>query len=174
MILEFDLRKPMLSKNLGIGAKKGISNILVGKSELYDLLVEVPDHNGNLFVLPAGSLPPNPAELISGVNMPELMKVLEEQFDYIIIDSPPLNVVTDATLLQDYADITLVVLRQNYTSKFAYEKLNQRITQHPDQPIYIILNDTGKTRRYEDKYGYSGGYYQDKDHVAPKEETLVS
>lgn len=174
VILEFDLRKPMLSKSLGINGKKGISNILVGKSELYDVLVEVPDHNGNLYVLPAGSLPPNPAELISGTIMPDLMRALEEQFDYIIIDSPPLNVVTDATLLQDYADITLVVLRQNYTSKFAYEKLNQRITQHPDQPIYIILNDTGKKRRYEDKYGYSGGYYQDKDHVVQKEESVVS
>ncbi len=174
VILEFDLRKPMLTKSLGIPAKRGISSILVGKSGIEELLIEVPDHDGNLFVLPAGSLPPNPAELISGINMPGLINSLREQFDYIIIDSPPLNVVTDATLLQEYADITLVVLRQNYTSKLVYEKLNQRIAQHPDQRLYIVLNDTGKTKRYEDRYGYSGGYYHDKDHIVPKEEATLN
>jgi capsular exopolysaccharide synthesis family protein len=123
VILEFDLRKPTLVKSLGLTARRGISNVLAGQSDLYDLLLEVPDLNGNLFVLPAGILPPNPAELISGVNMSELIRMLREHFDYIIIDSPPLNVVTDATLLQQYADITLVVLRQNYTSKQVYERL---------------------------------------------------
>jgi tyrosine-protein kinase Etk/Wzc len=173
VILEFDLRKPMLSKSLELTAKRGISNVLAGKADMDSLLVEVPGYDGNLFVLPAGSLPPNPAELISGVNMPGLIANLREQFDYIIIDSPPLNVVTDASLLQEYADITVVVLRQNYTSRMVYEKLNQRVMQHPGQPLYIILNDTGKTKRYEDKYGYSGGYYHDKDHVAQKEEPTI-
>lgn len=173
VILEFDLRKPMLIKNLNLPARKGISNILAGKSDPGDLLVEVPGHDGNLFVLPAGSLPPNPAELISGPNMAQLIRMLEEQFTYIIIDSPPLNVVTDATLLQEYADITIVVLRQNYTSKIVYEKLNQRAAQYPDQPIYIVLNDTGKTKRYEEKYGYSGGYYYDKEYVSHKKNGLA-
>lgn len=170
VILEFDLRKPGLTKNIGLSSKVGISNILAGKSTLQDVLTEVPGHGGNLFVLPAGKIPPNPAELISGPNMASLMEMLEEQFSYIIIDSPPLNVVTDASLLQKYADMTVVVLRQNYTSKQVYEKLNQRAAQHPDQPIYIILNDTGKTRRYDDQYGYSSGYYYDKEHEADKKE----
>jgi Mrp family chromosome partitioning ATPase len=77
-------------------------------------------------------------------------------------------VVTDAALLQKYADITVVVLRQNYTSKYVYEKLNQQKSQYPNQPIYIVLNDTGKTKRYEDKYGYSSGYYHDKDYTPVK------
>jgi tyrosine-protein kinase Etk/Wzc len=168
VILEFDLRKPGLIKNMGITAKEGISNILAGRAKADDLLLEVPDHGGNLFVLPAGNLPPNPAELISGSNMNCLIETLEERFDYIIIDSPPLNVVTDAALLQKYADITIVVLRQNYTSRYVYEKLNQRKSQYPEQPIYIVLNDTGKTKRYEDKYGYSSGYYHDKDYTPVK------
>ncbi|MFI5130109.1 MAG: GumC family protein [Chitinophagales bacterium] len=173
VILEFDLRKPTLTRTMGLSVKKGISHILAGKSGTDELLIEVPDQNGNLFVLPAGMLPPNPAELISGVYMTDLMKSLEDQFDYIIIDSPPLNVVTDATLLQEYADITLVVLRQNYTSKLVYEKLNQKVTHHPNQPVYMVLNDTGKTRRYEDKYGYTSGYYHDKDYTVRKEEGLA-
>jgi capsular exopolysaccharide synthesis family protein len=162
VILEFDLRKPKLIKNMGLAAKEGISNILAGQSNMDELLIEVPDLNGNLFVLPAGTLPPNPAELISGSKMNCLVKMLKERFDYIIIDSPPLNVVTDAALLQKHADITVTVLRQNYTSMNVYEKLNDRLAQHPDQRMYILLNDTGKKKRYEDNYGYSSGYYHDK------------
>src|SRR6185503_6275829 len=131
VILEFDLSRRKLSKNLGLSVKQGISNILAGQAELDDLLIEKPQHGANLFVLPRGSIPPNPAELISGKNMKLLLERLHERFDYIIIDSPPLNVVTDATLLQEYADITLIVLRQNYTSKLVYEQLNQRLVQHP-------------------------------------------
>jgi tyrosine-protein kinase Etk/Wzc len=172
VILEFDLRKPQLSKNLGLSVKHGISNILAGQAELDDLLIEIPGHEGNLFVLPAGSIPPNPAELISGKNMSSLLEMLHERFDYIIIDSPPLNVVTDATLLQKYADITIVVLRQNYTSMMVYEKLNQRVAHYPGQPVYILLNDTGKAKRYEDKYGYGGGYYYDNNHTTIKKKTL--
>ena len=172
VILEFDLRKPKLSKNLGLSVKNGISNILAGKAELDDTLIEIPDHGGNLFVLPAGSIPPNPAELISGKNMHYLMEMLHERFDYVIIDSPPLNVVTDATLLQKYADITVVVLRQNYTSMMVYEKLNQRMAQYPGQPVYILLNDTGKAKRYEDKYGYASGYYHDNSHPSIKKKKL--
>jgi len=166
VILEFDLRKPQLIKNMGITSKEGISNILAGKGNLDSLLIEVPEHEGNLFILPAGNLPPNPAELISGDQMEYLVKMLQERFDYIIIDSPPLGVVTDATLLQRYSDITILVLRQNYTSNLVYDKLNQRAFVHTNQPVYLILNDMGKSKRYEDAYGYSSGYYHDKEYVA--------
>ena len=80
---------------------------------------------------------------------------------------------TDATLLQKYADITVVVLRQNYTSMMVYEKLNQRIAQYPAQPVYILLNDTGKAKRYEDKYGYASGYYHDNNHTSAKKKKLI-
>ena len=69
-------------------------------------------------------------------------------------------------MLQRFADITILVLRQNYTSNLVYEKLNQRAFQHSNQPTYIILNDMGRSKRYEDTYGYSGGYYHDKEYVA--------
>jgi len=166
VILEFDLRKPQLIKSIGLTSKEGISNILAGRGSVDDLLIEVPEHEGMLYILPAGNLPPNPAELISGDQMEYLIKQLQERFDYIIIDSPPLGVVTDATLLQRFADITILVLRQNYTSNLVYEKLNQRAFQHSNQPTYIILNDMGRSKRYEDAYGYSGGYYHDKEYVA--------
>lgn len=166
VILEFDLRKPHITKNLGIDAKEGISNILAGKSKLEDLLLEIPGYESNLYLLPAGYLPPNPAELISGSKMGCLIKVLKERFDHIIIDTPPFSLVTDAALLQQYADINLVVLRQDYTSKDVYAELKQ-VAHNPAIPTYLLLNDVGRRKRYQNgygysRYGYAKGYYHEE------------
>jgi Mrp family chromosome partitioning ATPase len=119
---------------------------------------------GNLFLLPAGPLPPNPAELILGDNMAKMMKHLNDFFDYIIIDTPPFSIITDATLLQQYADINIIVLRQGYTFKYVYQELNQRIAQFPNKPHYVILNGTGKRQEYgyTQNYGYGYGYFEDE------------
>lgn len=166
VILEFDLRRPHITKALGIDATEGISNILSGKSSPDDLLIEIPGYNGNLFLLPAGYIPPNPAELISGPKMACLIKILQERFDHIIIDTPPFSLITDATLLQQYADITLIVLRQDHTSCEVYTELKHQIARHPDNPVYLLLNDVGKRKRYQGGYGYGHaygkGYYQEE------------
>jgi tyrosine-protein kinase Etk/Wzc len=162
VILEFDLRRPHITKALGIDATEGISNILSGKSSADELLVEVPGYDSNLFLLPAGYPPPNPAELISAPTMACLIKTLQERFDYIIIDTPPFSLVADANLLQRYADITLTVLRQDYTSRDVYTELKQRSARHPDNPSYLLLNDVGKRKRYRSGYGYNKGYYHDE------------
>lgn len=165
VILEFDLRKPRIAKNLGVEGKTGISTYLSREISLDKLLIEIPEHGGdNFFLLPAGPIPPNPAELILSSRMTDLMAELKERFDYILIDTPPFSVVTDATLLQRFVDISIVVLRQGYSFKQVYEVLNQRILQYPDQPLYSILNGIGKEHRYNSYgygYGYSDGYYDD-------------
>ena len=164
VIVEFDLRRPHVTKALGIDAKEGITNILSGKSTPEDLLIEIPGYNSNFFLLPAGYIPPNAAELISGPKMACLIKTLQERFDHIIIDTPPLTVVADATLLQQYADITLMILRQAYTSRDVYTELKQRSTRYPDRPTYLLLNDVGKRKRYQQGYGYTygKGYYHEE------------
>lgn len=162
VLLEFDLRKPRISKMLDIEAKNGISSILAGKEKPEGLLIELPGYNSNLFVLPAGYLPPNPAELISGNNMKNLMRMLQENFDVIIIDTPPFSLVTDASLLQRHADISLVVLRQGHTAKDVYPELKLHTERNPEAPMYLLLNDVGKKRRYQDGYSsykYGKGYY---------------
>jgi len=160
VMLEFDLRRPHISKDLGLDVQEGISSILTGKSALDDLLVEVQEYEGHLFLLPAGYLATNPAELISGPKMPCLIKMLRERFDYIIINTPPFSIITDATLLQKYADITLIVLRQDHTSRDVYTELKHRVARHPDNPVYLLLNDVGKRKRYQQRgYGYAKGYY---------------
>lgn len=154
VLVELDLRKPHVSKYLGVTPKQGITSILVGKASLKDVLIKLPDFNDDLYLLPAGYLPPNPSELVSTSQMEDLMATLSTEFEYIIIDTPPFGLVTDAILLQRFADITLAVLRQGHTNKQVYEQLNQRISQKPDYPMYAVLNGVGWRKRYQQGYGY--------------------
>jgi tyrosine-protein kinase Etk/Wzc len=169
LLVELDLRKPHVAKYLNMSPQQGITSILAGKASVEEVLIKVPEYKEHLSLLPAGYLPPNPAELISGAKMEELMKQLESQFDCIIIDTPPFGLVTDAVLLQKYADITLVVLRQGHTQKDVYVALNQRASQKPDYPLYAVLNGVGWRKRYQQgygygkygSYGYGSGYFDD-------------
>jgi tyrosine-protein kinase Etk/Wzc len=168
VIVEFDLRRPSISAGLGLDTPVGISSVLSGKSSYEDVLVMLPGFYNNLYLLPAGELPTNPAELISGSRMDSLIKELVKNFDYIIIDTPPFSLVSDATLLQQYADKTLIVLRQDYTSQQVYPELKRWINGHIDNTsTYVVLNDAGKTKRYQEANGYiyDRKYYHDEDNL---------
>jgi capsular exopolysaccharide synthesis family protein len=169
VLVELDLRKPHVGKYIGVQAQHGISGILAGKMELDKVLIKVPNFDHELYLLPAGYLPPNPSELISTANMEQMVADLTERFDYIIIDTPPFGLVTDAVLLQKYVDITLAVLRQGHTSKDVYDELNQRRRQKPDYPMYAVLNGVGRRKRYQQGYGYgkygygyNKGYFEEE------------
>jgi Mrp family chromosome partitioning ATPase len=146
--------------------------VLVGKTELDNVLVKIPDFNHELYLLPAGYLPPNPSELISTENMTRMIGDLEKRFEYIIIDTPPFGLVTDAVLLQKHVDITIAVLRQGHTMKAAYDELNQRVHQNPHYPLYTVLNGVGRRKRYQHKYGYGkyGGYAYGKGYFSDGDE----
>jgi tyrosine-protein kinase Etk/Wzc len=165
VVLEFDLRKPRLLKNLGLTSTKGISNYLSGQDILDDMLLSVDGYKEKLFVLPSGPIPPNPSELILGKKMKELISDLSEKFDYIIIDSPPFSVVTDSLLLKQYADITIVVLRQGYSTKEAFREINEKIVYKEKKGVYVLLNGINKhikysyySSKYTSGYGYGYGY----------------
>lgn len=167
IILEFDLRKPQISKNLGLTESEGISSILAGKKQVEEVVVEVPGYNENLYILPAGILPPNPAELISGPRMKYLIDELHRHFDYIIIDTPPFSLVTESTLLREYADLTLIVLRQAHTFRSVYSSLTDFSQQDPSKSTYLLLNDTPSGGSYKTKYGYSKkGYVYHNDYYS--------
>lgn len=168
VVMEFDLRKPKIARSLGLDPKLGISTFLSRDISIDEIIIPLPETDGNLFLVPSGPLPPNSSELILGQKMVDLMKILNERFDYIIIDTPPFGIITDATLLQKYADLNVVVLRQGYTFKQVYQELNQRILQFPAHPLYIVLNGVGKTQtyRYNSAYGYSNGYFEEDKKAA--------
>jgi tyrosine-protein kinase Etk/Wzc len=173
-VLEFDLRKPRLLKNLGLSANKGISNYLSGQCDLDQIIVPVnSDSNPFFHLIPSGPVPPNSAELILGERMQKLIDELESAYDFILIDTPPFSLVTDAILLKRYADISIVVLRQGYSKKDVYRDIHDKLRNGPDDPVYLVLNGVNRFMKYSyysSKYngsgtGYGYGYnYGEKDY----------
>ncbi|HEY9124298.1 MAG TPA: polysaccharide biosynthesis tyrosine autokinase, partial [Bacteroidales bacterium] len=115
LLMAFDLRKPKIHRYLNIPNKTGISSYLSNQAQYEEIIV--PTNINNLFFAPAGPVPPNPAELLETENMEKLIKKVKEDFDYIIFDTPPVAVVTDALLISKYASCSLFVVRQNYSTK---------------------------------------------------------
>ncbi|MGN6439125.1 MAG: GumC family protein [Agriterribacter sp.] len=158
VVLEFDLRKPRLSQNLNIKAESGISNYLNGTDGLNNMLKEVPGFDQNFWLFPSGPIPPNPAELILGDRMEKMIKELQQRFDYIIFDTPPYNLVTDSSLLAAHSDISIIVLRNNFTFKWVLQEINKKINDNPEQPMYTILNRVDERNRYGVYRNYGYGY----------------
>ena len=163
-VLELDLRKPKLSEVFDISRATGISNYLVGKSSLEDIVKETGISNFKL--LPSGPIPPNPSELISNGRLEVLLADLEKDFDFIIIDTAPTSPVTDAFLVSPMADVTLFVVRHDYTPKMFLRKI-QEIKQNKrlKNPAIVYNGVRGKgiaRYGYGNGYGYGYGYTEEK------------
>jgi tyrosine-protein kinase Etk/Wzc len=161
IILEFDIRKPKVLAGLGMKKKEGISNFLVGKAELKDIITPVPDIE-NLFVLACGPIPPNPSELLLDPKVGEMFTWLREQFEVIIIDTAPVGMVSDAMTLGKYADCTLYLVRQGFTSKKQVTLIDDLYKEKKLPRISIIINDVKIKPGYGyygyGRYGYGYGY----------------
>lgn len=158
IVLEFDIRKPMLLAGLDMVKKPGISNYVVGKAQLSDLIIPVPEAE-NLFVLPCGPIPPNPSELLLDKKITELFAYLKTQFDIIIVDTAPVGIVSDALTLGKFADTTLYITRQGYTYKKQIVMINDLYMQKKLPKMSVIVNDVTAGHGYGyygyGKYGYS-------------------
>lgn len=159
VLVEFDLRKPSVSAKLGLSNSFGYTNYIL-KEELTvaDILKPSGVHEG-LDLISSGPIPPNPAEIILHDRTRHLFEELRMRYDYIVIDSPPVGVVTDAQLLSKYADSTLYVVRQNVTFKKQIEIPND-ISRHEKMPrVQLLVNDIEVSRGYGyGGYGYGSGY----------------
>jgi tyrosine-protein kinase Etk/Wzc len=177
IILEFDIRKPKILAGLSIGKNPGISNFLVGKAELKDLVLPVSGQE-NLFVLPCGPVPPNPAELLLDQKVTELFQWLRREFDVVIIDTAPVGMVSDAMTLGKFADCTLYLVRQGYTYKKQIALIDDLYQSKKLPSVSIVINDVKLKAgygyygygRYGYGYGYgNSGYYEEE---APKKSML--
>ena len=157
-LMEMDLRKPKLSKYFGVPRDPGISNYLIGKVGI-DEIIKTTEYP-NLFVVSAGHIPPNPTELIGTVKFKEMMGLLKEKFDYVIIDSTPIGLVTDSQLLAVFADSTIYIVRHDLTPKVFLRLIDDLYKQKKFNNMSIVFN--GLKRRgfsfLNYGYGYSYGY----------------
>lgn len=156
-ILELDMRRPKIAKQMGIKADKGLANYLVGMATLAEITRPVPEVKG-LVLLPSGPIPPNPSELITTVEFENLIAELRKQYDYIIFDTPPVSVVTDAQLIAQYADTTLYVVMHDKTPKVFLGMIGT-LYQQKKLPNMSVLFNGIKPRGFGlYGYGYGSGY----------------
>ena len=161
--VDLDLRRRNLSAFVD-KPKKGISDYINGNvDDWHDILVKA-EGSDHLYVLPVGTLPPNPAELLAYDKFAELVKELREEFDYIFFDCPPVEIVADTSIIAKYADITLFVVRVGLMELEFLNIIEEYYTDHKFNNMGLILNGTLTAnsrygyRRYGYRYGYGYGY----------------
>jgi capsular exopolysaccharide synthesis family protein len=163
LIASLDLRKPKLHRYFNLPNTVGVTNYLIDQAGIDDIIL--PTSINNLYLLPAGPLPPNPAELLETEKMRNLIEILKGKFDYIIIDSPPIAIVADAVILSEYADATLYVARYNYSQKDVMELADELAERQQLKRVFVLINDVkipgyyGYSSYYASRYGYSSYHY---------------
>lgn len=156
VLLEMDLRKPKLSEQFNLSRNTGISNYLIGKIPEAELIRNTGIEN--LSLIPSGPIPPNPSELISNGKLNELLKYLDSNFDYILIDTAPISPVTDAFILSPIADVSLFVVRYEYTPKMFIQKLEEQNKKGTLKNPAIVYNGIKIKGIGNNGYGYGYGY----------------
>ena len=156
VILGLDLRKPKLFDEFNLTNEVGVVNYLI-KQKTVDEIIN-PTHIPFLDVIISGPIPPNPAEMIMSDGMKDLIEELKHKYDYIILDTPPVGLVSDALELAQYCDVTLYIVRQNFTKKEMITLLNNRIKRGELNNTSIILNGFQNKAKYGAGYGYGYGY----------------
>ncbi len=162
VLIELDLRKPKLTSNIGMENKSGFSNYVAsGKLSIQDIITPTKIHE-NVSLISSGPIPPNPAELLMDKKLEEIINYLKESFDYIIIDSAPVGLVSDALLIEKLVDITLYITRQNVTFKSQLSIVNDLYKAKKLRKVSLVVNDisssTGNYYGYGYTYGYGYGY----------------
>lgn len=158
LIVGLDLRKPRVHAILNAGNGHGMSQYLSGNATFEEVIV--PTKIENLWFAPSGPVPPNPAELIGSPKMTEFITRAREEFDTIIVDTPPVGIVTDALLLSQLSDVNLFVVRQRYTTRGSVQLLDEIYRKGEMSNVAILVNDISVSGYYGYglRYGYSLGY----------------
>jgi succinoglycan biosynthesis transport protein ExoP len=156
IIIGLDLRKPKIFDDFNIQNEIGAVNYLIGDNTLDEVIQksQIPF----LDVITSGPIPPNPSELILGDSMKELIEELKKSYDYIVLDTPPVGLVSDALELSQFCDVTLYVVRQNFTKKEMLVLLNNRTKRGELQNVSIVFNGYENKAKYGVGYGYGYGY----------------
>lgn len=157
LLIDADMRKPILHKKAHTQNTKGLSSVLVGFCEKEEAIQEI---NPYLHLLPSGPTPPNPGELLAGNAFDELVAALKEEYDYIIIDTPPINVVSDALVAAPRTDGIVLVARDRATYHEEFKSAVASIEFANVKILGVIINalDIKSGEKYKYKYKYKYRY----------------
>lgn len=167
ILVDLDMRKPRFHEVFeGTDSTKGLSTILIKKHNIEDCIHKTDLEN--LEYIPAGPIPPNPSELILGGQFEQLMDYLKNKYDVIIIDTPPVGLVTDGIHALKIAGIPIYIVRADFSKKVFIKNINRLVKVHKLKNLSMILNSIKKSAN--GNYGYAKGYYE--DHQPPKKNKI--
>lgn len=168
LVIGADIRRPVLAKRFGLDNRRGLTTYLSGQEKDVDSLLVKSDICPNLYILPAGPVPPNPNELLMSNNMEHIIELLRQKFDYVIIDTAPIGIISDSFLIVRYSDLQLFVTRANYSSRHSLSALHSAVRSHKLPNAYIVLNAVnmkGTAYSYRHYGTHTGNYsYGYKSH----------
>jgi len=156
IVVGTDLRKPKLADDFKLDINIGMVNYLIGEKTAEEVIQKT--EYDNLYILLSGSVPPNPSELLLSDETSKLMEYLRQNFDYIILDAPPVGIVSDAQELFKFADVILYIIRQGYTEKGMLKLVENKHDKGGMQNVSYVLNDFTLSKRHGYGYGYGYGY----------------
>ena len=174
LLIDGDLRIPSIAKKMGLDSSPGLTDVLMG----YDNDIE--HYKSTLldtwYIMPSGDIPPNPSELLGSKRMESVLESLREQFDYIVVDLPPVNIVSDALSISTLITGMVVVIREEYTEKKELEHCFRLLKLSNVNILGCVMNETGsgsggygkyKYRRYK-YYRYYRYYYKNEYKARPE------
>ena len=166
VLLGMDLRKPKIYDDFKLNNNLGVVNYLINQKSLSEIIINTQIPNMDLIL--SGPIPPNPSELLLGESCDKLFSELEKEYDYIVVDTPPVGLVSDALELFKYSDAICYVIRQNYSQRGMMNMIDNKYINKEVSNISYIYND----HRVKSKYGYGYGAYSNGYHENGKQETF--
>jgi capsular exopolysaccharide synthesis family protein len=160
LLLEFDLHKPRINKALNIQSDIGLSTILIGKTPIPDCIIETPVPG--MDVILCGPIPPNSSELVLSPRVKEILDYGKQHYDYVVVDTPPIGLISDAFILMNNSDINLFVLNTKFAYRDAILGVQETVLMNKIKNFGFVLNNVKrrKSKYYYNRYsyGYYGGY----------------
>lgn len=152
ILVDCDLRLPTVARKLRIEPKPGLTNLLFGMNKMDEVIVT---HASGIDVMPSGDLPPNPSEVLGSQNMKNTIDHLSKNYDYVILDTPPVGVVADAVVLSKYASGVILVVRTGKTTLENTRDAIDTLKLANANVLGFVMTDANEKKQYYDKYGYT-------------------
>ncbi len=164
LVVGMDIRRPALAHNFGLSNRAGLTTYLCGQTDDWKGLVKTTTENADLFIMPAGPVPPNPNELLLSERLDKFISEARNEYDCVVIDSAPIGLVSDSLLVARVTDVQLYVARANYSTRRCVKMMHQAINSGQFTRTYMVLNGVNmqsnsyRYRRYGSYGSYGGGH----------------